>query len=212
MCSSGGARGVAEQPVRWVTHHVIAWITTCGVHVTSSDTSKCCRSHEHPAVQSGLARWRSDFCLSQAWPEPAALNPLARLATQQELPLIAAESHFGPSLAGNLAGVPMRARFPRKARPDCATGADLLLNFPCLRVRSAESVAARSAFVKTRYSGLTGHDDGQHGDDAGLAGGEMRGRCDLRRETCRRMKARRPIVARRRPEHSRGLAKAGRSD
>jgi hypothetical protein len=29
--------------------------------------------------------------------------------------------------------------------------------------------------VKTRYSGLTGHDDGQHGDDAGLTAGEREG-------------------------------------
>ena len=64
---------------------------------------------------------------------------------------------------------------PRKARPGRATGADLLSNFAGLRVRSAQSGTARPAFVKTRYSGLTGHDDGQHGDDAGLAAGEQEG-------------------------------------
>jgi hypothetical protein len=61
---------------------------------------------------------------------------------------------------------------PRKARPVCAKGADLLSNFAGLRVRSAKSGTARPAFVKTRYSGLTGHDDGHHGDGDGLAVGE----------------------------------------
>jgi hypothetical protein len=64
---------------------------------------------------------------------------------------------------------------PRKARPGCATGADLLSNFAGLRVRSAKSGTPRPAFVKTRYSGLTGHDDGHHGDGEGLAAGEDQG-------------------------------------
>ena len=68
---------------------------------------------------------------------------------------------------------------PRKARPGRATRADLLSNFAGLRVRSAQSGTARPAFVKTRYSGLTGHDDGQHGDDAGLAAGDERVWCGL---------------------------------
>ena len=38
--------------------------------------------------------------------------------------------------------------------------------------RSVESRTARPAFAKTRYSGLTGHDDGRPDDDAGCAAGE----------------------------------------
>ncbi len=84
------------------------------------------------------------------------------------------EPESAPGLsATQVRGAPTReACFPRKARPGCAKGADLLSNFAGLRVRSAKSGTARPAFVKTRYSGLTGHDDGQHGDDAGLAAGE----------------------------------------
>ncbi len=74
-------------------------------------------------------------------------------------------------------------RSPRIARLGRATRADLLSDFAGLLIRSAESGTARPASVKTRYSGLTGHDDGQPDDDAGLAAGEQEVRGDARAET-----------------------------
>jgi hypothetical protein len=71
----------------------------------------------------------------------------------------------------------------------CATDADLLSNFAGLRFRSAQSGTARPAFVNTRYSGLTGHHDRQHGDDAGLAAGELRVSRLRRSRPCLRVRA-----------------------
>jgi hypothetical protein len=48
---------------------------------------------------------------------------------------------------------------------------------------SAESGTARPALVNTRYSGLTGHNDGQSDHDVGLAAGDKRVSCDFGRET-----------------------------
>ncbi|MGZ6692969.1 MAG: hypothetical protein ACXVHQ_36880, partial [Solirubrobacteraceae bacterium] len=59
-----------------------------------------------------------------------------------------------------------------KRRPGPATRADVLANFAGLSGRSAESGTARPSFVKTRYSELIGHDDGQADDHAGCVAGE----------------------------------------